>query len=167
VAAPPSVVLFPPPPPPSDKNACLSVLFLAVALQVSLDYLTVDSDVLVLVAALQNLPLHSPHPPLRSRVCERVKLLYHPTGFSEPSLVVARSPHSSPNAYTLAAVEFTWFPSTGFAPDSFRELLPMAVALWRPNTPSSRFSKFQACLSAITRLSSLSPTRTQSSHPGA
>jgi len=144
------------------------VLFLSVALQVSLDYLTVDSDVLVLVSALQNLPPHSPLPPLRGRVCERVKLLYRPTGLSEPSLVVAVSPlsDSAPGAYTLAAVELTWFPSTGFAPESLRELLPMAVALWRPNTPSSMFSKFQPCLSAIIRLSSLSPTRIQRSDPG-
>jgi hypothetical protein len=131
-----------------------------VRIHKALDVLQIDSDNLVVVSALQETPAYVPDRSLRDRVLERVSQLYRPDaqgGSSNLQLVVASSPLAGPNALTLAAVSYIWLPAVQSAQVYPMDLVSMAYALWSPDSPSSRFARFEVCMKTVLRLTSTSP----------
>jgi hypothetical protein len=136
-----------------------------VGLRKHLDTIVVSPATLVLVSALAPEPVNSVHRPLRERVGERVAQLYRsspdvnrlPTS-AHLQVVVAVSPLAGPSALTLAGVSYTWFPPHLVLRGPSLDVLHMAVSLWRPDTPKSRWGSFDAALTTAIRLDGIAAT---------
>lgn len=132
-----------------------------VALRKHLDVIPVAEGSLLLVSALCIEPAAASHRPLRERVIERAALLYRsPTGEdstfgSLTQVVLAVSPLAGPNALTLAAVAYTWFPPHAVCTAPSVDLLHMATSIWQPEASSSRWYSFEAALATATRLAGI------------
>lgn len=126
----------------------------------NLDVVVVPRATLVVVSALTSDPAASVHRSLRARVLERATQLYRPPseGPSVDALVqvvVASSQLSGPGALTLAAVSYDWSPPRAETESPTLDVLHMAVSIWRPDSPESRWGSFAAAFATANRLAAI------------